>query len=48
VHFERLDEGQSASREERVRRMQEQYVACLERYCHSAPCNWFNFYDFWG
>jgi predicted LPLAT superfamily acyltransferase len=24
-----------------------QYVALLERYCRSAPYNWFNFFDFW-
>ena len=26
----------------------EAYVACLERHCREAPCNWFNFYDFWA
>ena len=25
-----------------------QYVARLEHHCHSAPYNWFNFYDFWA
>lgn len=24
------------------------YVALLERHCHEAPYNWFNFYDFWA
>lgn len=24
------------------------YVARLEHYCHAAPFNWFNFYDFWA
>ncbi len=24
------------------------YVALLEEYCRTDPCNWFNFYDFWG
>ena len=47
VHFERLDDGPPAPREERLRRMQAQYVARLEHYCRSAPYNWFNFYDFW-
>lgn len=48
IHFERLDEGPPAPREERLRRLQAQYVARLEHYCRSAPYNWFNFYDFWG
>ena len=24
------------------------YVARVEHYCHEAPFNWFNFYDFWN
>ncbi|KQP11844.1 acyl-CoA synthetase [Pseudorhodoferax sp. Leaf267] len=26
----------------------ERYVALLETLCREAPCNWFNFYDFWA
>lgn len=26
----------------------ERYAARLEHYCHDAPYNWFNFYDFWS
>ena len=26
----------------------ERYVATLEALCREAPCNWFNFYDFWA
>ena len=49
VHFERLtDDEPAAPREERLRRMQAQYVARLEHYCRDAPYNWFNFYDFWS
>ena len=31
-----------------VRAAIERYAALLEEYCRSDPCNWFNFYDFWG
>jgi predicted LPLAT superfamily acyltransferase len=27
---------------------QRRYVECLERHARDAPCNWFNFYDYWG
>jgi predicted LPLAT superfamily acyltransferase len=23
------------------------YVGLLDKYCHMAPYNWFNFFDFW-
>ena len=47
--FERLDLGLPASgREARARALLERYVALLERQCRAAPCNWFNFYDFWS
>jgi predicted LPLAT superfamily acyltransferase len=23
------------------------YAALLDQYCRKAPCNWFNFFDFW-
>ena len=35
-------------RETAVRAAVERYVALLEECCRSDPCNWFNFYDFWG
>ncbi|EGQ63412.1 lipid A biosynthesis acyltransferase [Acidithiobacillus sp. GGI-221] len=30
-----------------VHQTMEKYVGLLEKYCHMAPYNWFNFFDFW-
>lgn len=50
IHFERLADfsaverpGRNAAIDAAVRA----YAACLERHCRAAPCNWFNFFDFW-
>jgi hypothetical protein len=50
IHFELLADlstSVTTSREEAMREVLIKYVAALERYCKSAPFNWFNFYDFW-
>ncbi|MHB8248779.1 MAG: LpxL/LpxP family acyltransferase [Acidithiobacillus sp.] len=36
-----------ADREAAIQRAMEKYVKLLEKYCHMAPYNWFNFFDFW-
>ena len=36
-----------AAREQLVQQALRDYVARLERLCHEAPYNWFNFHDFW-
>lgn len=38
----------AAGRAAQVRAALEAYVARLERVCHDAPYNWFNFHDFWS
>ena len=51
VHFEVLhDPARDAAlpRDAVVHEMLTRYVDALERYCRSAPYNWFNFFDFWG
>jgi predicted LPLAT superfamily acyltransferase len=50
IHFERLVDGRHASRAQRDLHLEQSmrcYVERLEHYCRIAPCNWFNFYDFW-
>jgi predicted LPLAT superfamily acyltransferase len=37
----------SKEREAAVRAAVVRYAQVLEKYCHSDPYNWFNFYDFW-
>jgi predicted LPLAT superfamily acyltransferase len=36
-----------AEREKRARELLEAYTAQLEFFCHRAPLQWFNFYEFW-
>ncbi len=50
IHFEPLADfsalpprGRTAAVEAAMTR----YAALLEKYCYSAPYNWFNFFDFW-
>lgn len=50
VHFEMLADfsalpprGRTAAVHDAVTR----YAALMAQYCHSAPYNWFNFFDFW-
>ncbi|MDP2369844.1 acyl-CoA synthetase [Rhodoferax sp.] len=50
VHFELLADfsvEDKRGRDVLVRETLARYVSALERYCQSAPYNWFNFYDFW-
>lgn len=50
IHFETLADFSHVARGQREREVQAaltRYVDMLERHCHSAPYNWFNFYDFW-
>jgi predicted LPLAT superfamily acyltransferase len=51
VHFELLADFSVVDKRGRDALVNEtlaRYVSALERYCRSAPFNWFNFYDFWG
>jgi predicted LPLAT superfamily acyltransferase len=51
VFFETLvDPSESRPRDEAawLDSAMRRYVARLEHYCHEAPFNWFNFYDFWA
>ena len=50
IHFERLADFSALERSGRDAAIQgavAAYAACLERHCRAAPCNWFNFFDFW-
>jgi predicted LPLAT superfamily acyltransferase len=50
VHFEPLADLSAvpdSQRSEAVELALSRYVERLEHYCRMAPCNWFNFYDFW-
>lgn len=50
LHFEVFSEGLAIERHNRAERIREcvrAYAAALERRAREAPCNWFNFYDFW-
>ena len=35
-------------RNEQAREILRRYVERIEHFCHEAPFNWFNFYDFWA
>lgn len=35
------------NREAALRQAMEKYVSQIDYYCHLAPYNWFNFFDFW-
>ena len=50
IHFEALADFSSVTRCEREAAMQlaiTRYAELLDKYCHMAPYNWFNFFDFW-
>lgn len=50
IHFETVaDFSQipAGGREAAVHAAMARYVELLEKYCHAAPSNWFNFFDFW-
>jgi predicted LPLAT superfamily acyltransferase len=49
IHFERLAAPAVTKPEPaETGRLVTRYVARLEYYCHVAPYNWFNFFDFWA
>lgn len=50
IHFELFSEGVTIARDRRARDLQhwvQRYADRLAYYARLAPCNWFNFYDFW-
>ena len=50
LHFEPLADFSHTPREERdaaIRTAMQRYADRLTHYCHLAPYNWFNFFDFW-
>jgi len=50
IHFEPLADFSSVPRSQRATAVIaaiDQYAALLDRYCRTAPYNWFNFFDFW-
>lgn len=50
IHFDTLADFSQTTAENRDLAVQtaiQRYAALLEHYCHIAPYNWFNFYDFW-
>lgn len=50
IFLEQLADFTDVERDEReavVHQTMEKYVGLLEKYCHMAPYNWFNFFDFW-
>jgi len=50
IHFEALADFSETTRAERdvaIYTAQQRYAARLSHFCHVAPYNWFNFFDFW-
>ena len=50
IHFEALADFSTVARRGRTLAVQAamtRYAALMEQYCHHAPYNWFNFFDFW-
>ena len=50
IHFETLADFSNipaGGREAAVQAAMARYAALLETHCRAAPCNWFNFFDFW-
>ncbi len=50
IHFEILADFSAVPARGRavaVQAAMTRYAALLEQYCREAPCNWFNFFDFW-
>lgn len=51
IHFEPLADFSAVERPQReaaITAAQDRYVERLEHFCRRAPCNWFNFFDFWA
>jgi hypothetical protein len=40
--------GRQQAQDDAVRAALQRYVHVLEQQCRDAPCNWFNFFDFWA
>jgi predicted LPLAT superfamily acyltransferase len=50
VHFDSLADFSAVAPDQRdaaVAAAITRYAALLDQYCRKAPCNWFNFFDFW-
>ena len=50
VHFDMLADFTDVDRDQRdaaIAIAMTDYALLLDRYCHAAPYNWFNFFDFW-
>ncbi|HZW12982.1 MAG TPA: acyl-CoA synthetase [Noviherbaspirillum sp.] len=50
IHFEKLadfSDSAAGQRQAEIERAMARYAQLLEHYCHRAPFNWFNFFDFW-
>lgn len=50
IHFDTLADFSAVLPHGRALAVQDamtRYAALLEQYCHQAPYNWFNFFDFW-
>jgi predicted LPLAT superfamily acyltransferase len=41
-------DADSAELERQIHAAMARYVAIVETLCREAPCNWFNFFDFWA
>lgn len=51
IRFERIADFSAVPRGEReaaVHKAAADYARRLEAWCREAPCNWFNFFDFWA
>ena len=50
IHFDMLADFSNISRTERTAALDSasnRYAQLINQYCHKAPYNWFNFFDFW-
>ena len=50
IHFDTLTDFSNISRTDRASALQAaitRYAELIDHYCHKAPYNWFNFFDFW-
>lgn len=50
IHFHQLADFTNIERSQRdiaVKNAMHEYATLIDYYCHAAPYNWFNFFDFW-
>lgn len=48
IHFDELaDFSVAMPRDQAIQAAVNRYALLLDQYCREAPCNWFNFFDFW-